>query len=105
LQTHRQTTLWGNVKQKRAPNVKLPNNPPFKHFNCQQLAGCLLPISPSISVLLFMNFIQGKPRNQQEMYCQDAHVDADNEAHLIHLFVESINLSELGFKVAKPKPV
>jgi len=43
--------------------------------------------------------IQGKPRNQWEMYCLDAHVDADNEARLIDLFVDSLNLSELGFKV------
>jgi hypothetical protein len=26
-----------------------------------------------------MKFIQGKPRNQWEVYCLDAHVDADNE--------------------------
>jgi hypothetical protein len=30
-----------------------------------------------------MKFIQGKPRNQWEMYCLDAHVDADNEVRLI----------------------
>ena len=46
-----------------------------------------------------MKFIQGKPRNQWEMYCLDAHVDADNEVRLIDLFVDSLNLSELGFKV------
>jgi transposase len=45
-----------------------------------------------------MKFIQGKPRNQWEMYCLDAHVDADNEVRLIDLFVDSLNLSELGFK-------
>ncbi|MBM3170652.1 MAG: hypothetical protein FJZ75_03465 [Bacteroidetes bacterium] len=33
------------------------------------------------------------------MYCLDAHVDADNEVRLIDLFVDSLNLSELGFKV------
>ena len=32
------------------------------------------------------------------MYCLDAHVDADNEVRLIDLFVDSLNLSELGFK-------
>jgi len=52
-----------------------------------------------------MKFIQGKPRNQWEMYCLDTHVDADNEVRLIDLFVDSLNLSGLGFKVAKPKPV
>ncbi len=46
-----------------------------------------------------MKFIQGKPRNQWEMYCLDAHVDADNEVRLIDLFVDSLNLSELGVKV------
>jgi len=44
-----------------------------------------------------MKFIQGKPRNQWEMYCLDAH--ADNEVRLIDLFVDSLILSELGFKV------
>jgi transposase len=33
------------------------------------------------------------------MYCLDEHVDADNEVRLIDLFVDSLNLSELGFKV------
>ena len=46
-----------------------------------------------------MKFIQGKPRNQWEMYCLDVHVDADNEVRLIDLVVDSLNLSELGFKV------
>jgi len=45
-----------------------------------------------------MKFIQGKPRNQWELYCPDAHVDADNEVRRIGLFVDSLNLSELGFK-------
>jgi hypothetical protein len=35
-----------------------------------------------------MKFIQGKPRNQWEMYCLDAHVDAYNEVRLIDLFVD-----------------
>ena len=46
-----------------------------------------------------MKFIQGKPRNQWEMYCPDAHVDADNEVRRIDRFVDSLNLAELGFKV------
>jgi len=33
------------------------------------------------------------------MYFLDAGVDADNEVRLIDLFVDSLNLSELGFKV------
>jgi transposase len=33
------------------------------------------------------------------MYCLDEHVDADNEVCLIDLVVDSLNLSELGFKV------
>ena len=45
-----------------------------------------------------MNFIQGKPRNQWERYCLDAHAVADNEVRLIDLFVDSLNLAELGFK-------
>jgi transposase len=51
-----------------------------------------------------MKFIQGKPRNQWEMYCLDEHVDTDNEVRLINLFVDSLNLAELGFKVDEPKP-
>ena len=46
-----------------------------------------------------MKLIQGKPRNQWEMYCLDVHVDADNEVRLIDLFVDSFNLCELWFKV------
>jgi len=45
-----------------------------------------------------MKFIQGKPRNQWEMYCLDEHVDTDNEVCLIDLFVDSLNLAEIGFK-------
>jgi transposase len=36
---------------------------------------------------------------QWEMYCLDEHVDDDNEVCLIDQFVDSLNLSELGFKV------
>jgi len=39
-----------------------------------------------------MKFIQGKPRNQWEMYCLDAHIDADNEVRL-DLFVDSLHLA------------
>ena len=49
-----------------------------------------------------MKFIQGKPRNQWELYCLDVHVDADNEVRLIDLFVNSLNLAELGFNVILP---
>ena len=48
-----------------------------------------------------MKFIQGKPRNQWEMYCLDAHVDADNEVRLIDLFVDSLNLSGLRSSLRK----
>ena len=41
-----------------------------------------------------MKFFQGKPRNQWEMDCLDAHFDADNEVRLIDLFVDSLNLSD-----------
>ncbi len=54
--------------------------------------------SPYKSVFLFMKFIQGKPQNQWEMYCLDEHADTDNEVRLIDLFVDSLNLAELGFK-------
>lgn len=52
-----------------------------------------MPISTFKSVFLFMKFIQGKPRNQWEMYCLDKHVDADNAVRLIDLFVDSLNLN------------
>jgi hypothetical protein len=45
-----------------------------------------------------MKFIQGKPRNQWEMYCLDAHVDADNEVRLIDLFVDSLNCNHPIFR-------
>jgi transposase len=48
-----------------------------------------------------MKFIQGKPRNQWEMYCLDEHVDADNVVRLIDLFVDSLNLTELGFMAGR----
>ena len=38
-----------------------------------------------------MNCIQGKPRNQWELYCLDAHVDADNEVRRIDLFGETLS--------------
>ena len=49
-----------------------------------------------------MKFIQGKPRNQWEMYCLDEHVDADNGVRLIDRFVNSLNRAELGFNVILP---
>jgi len=45
-----------------------------------------------------MKFIQEEPRNQWEMYCLDAHADADHEVRLIDRFLDSLNLAELGFK-------
>jgi hypothetical protein len=32
------------------------------------------------------------------MYCLDAHAVADNEVRLIDLFVDRMNIAELGFK-------
>jgi transposase len=46
-----------------------------------------------------MKYIQGKHRNQWELYCLEERVDADNEVRLIDLFVDSLNLSELGFNL------
>ncbi len=57
-----------------------------------------MPISTFKSVFLFMKFIQGKPRNQWEMYCLDTHVDADNEVRLIDLFVDSRTCPNLGLR-------
>jgi len=39
-----------------------------------------------------MKFIQEEPRNQWEMYCLDAHADADHEVRLIDRFLDSLNL-------------
>lgn len=51
-----------------------------------------------IFVSLTMKFIKGKDRNQTEFFCLDQAIDQDNEVRLIDLFVESLTLSEFGFK-------
>ncbi|MFM7661670.1 MAG: IS1182 family transposase [Bacteroidota bacterium] len=45
-----------------------------------------------------MKFILGKDRNQTEIICLDQLISDNNEVRLIDLFVNSIKLSELGFK-------
>ena len=57
-----------------------------------------MPISPSKTGLIFMKFIQRKPRNQQEMHCLIEHAGTEIELRLIDLVVDSLNLSELGLK-------
>ncbi len=45
-----------------------------------------------------MKFILGKDRNQTEIICLDQLISDNNEIRLIDLFVNSIKLSEFGFK-------
>lgn len=49
-----------------------------------------------------MKYIRGNSRNQLEFYCLEERIGADNEVRLIDLFVDSLNLAELGF--VEPKP-
>ena len=48
-----------------------------------------------------MKFIQGYDRTQVQLFpvCLDKAIDADNEARLIELFVESLRLADFGFKM------
>lgn len=46
-----------------------------------------------------MKFIQGKDREQLELFCLDQVVSQDNEVRLIELFVGAIKLSDYGFKM------
>jgi hypothetical protein len=48
-----------------------------------------------------MKCIQGNPRNQWEMYCLDAHVDADNEVCRIDLFGETLSHRDNMYLQAK----
>ena len=48
-----------------------------------------------------MKCIQGKTRNQWEMYCLDAHVDADNEVCRIDLFGEILSHRDSMYLQAK----
>lgn len=45
-----------------------------------------------------MKFIKGKNRDQIEFFSLDVVVDLDNEVRLIDLFVDSLGLSDFGFK-------
>lgn len=45
-----------------------------------------------------MKFILGKDRNQTEIICLDQLISDNNEVRLIDLFVNSLKLSEFGFK-------
>jgi transposase len=45
-------------------------------------------------------FIQGKDRNQTEFFCLEQAVGQDNEVRLIELFVDSLALSDYGFKAS-----
>lgn len=45
-----------------------------------------------------MKFILGKDRNQTEIICLEQLISDNNEVRLIDLFVNSLKLSELGFK-------
>lgn len=45
-----------------------------------------------------MKFIKGKDRNQTEFFCLNQVVDQANEVRLVDLFVDSLSLSEFGFK-------
>ena len=52
----------------------------------------------SITSSLTMKFILGKDRNQTEIICLEQLISDNNEVRLIDLFVNSLKLSELGFK-------
>jgi len=45
-----------------------------------------------------MKYIIGKDRNQVEFLSLEDQVEQENEVRLIDLFVNSLNLSEFGFK-------
>ena len=45
-----------------------------------------------------MKFILGKDRNQTEIICLDQLISEDNEVRLVDLFVNSLKLSDFGFK-------
>lgn len=46
-----------------------------------------------------MKFITGKDRNQTEFFCLEQAIGQDNEVRLIDLFVNSLNISDFGFKL------
>lgn len=46
-----------------------------------------------------MKFITGKDRNQTEFWCLEQAIGQDNEVRTIDLFVNSLNISDFGFKI------
>ena len=50
-----------------------------------------------------MGYISGLDRNQAEIFTLDQYVGDDNMCRVIDAFVNSLNLSELGFKYSVPK--
>jgi transposase len=46
-----------------------------------------------------MKFITGKDRNQTEFFCLEQAIGQENEVRLIDLFVNSLNISDFGFKL------
>jgi len=45
-----------------------------------------------------MKFIQGKDWSQTEFFCLEQAVSDDNEVRLIDLFINTVKLSDYGFK-------
>lgn len=45
-----------------------------------------------------MKYIAGTPRNQTEIFCLEEVIEANSEVRLIDVFVDSLSLSEFGFK-------
>ncbi len=48
-----------------------------------------------------MKYVRGNSRNQMEFYCLEERIGTDNEVRLIDLFVNSLNIAELGFAQSK----
>ncbi len=46
-----------------------------------------------------MKFIQGKDRSQVSFFCLEEQIDDNNEIRFVELFVNSINLADVGFKM------
>ena len=53
-----------------------------------------------ILYIYFMKYIKGKPRNQIQLFpvSVDSSIDDNNIVRLIDLFVESLNIGEMGFR-------
>ena len=54
-------------------------------------------------VFLYMRFIEGTPRNQSMLLAAslDEYVDTDNEVRSIDLFVNCLDLEQMGFALKK----